>query len=705
MIKLKTLTVNNWCQFEGSRTFKLDGDLIGIYGPNGCGKSNVIACIRYLLTGNSGNAGKQAADITEGKESGSATLKFDIDGSEAILKRELPSGACSLKFMGTELNKISEVKDRVLSLLKISHPSYLDTLLVKQGSMLEIIFSDPAERERRFHRLCGNAVIEAARAAVVSEKSMYPDQVVVEDDNEIEKEIVLIDSNLSAKRREFIECHQRCLSLEKKANLNTKLLSYELSKTLKSDLEVSKVKLDQAVIDLNELHKAKASLQLKSDEIGKRLDKLNVKDKEAQAILIRASTLRPILDKKLNLIDQVTELTSMHGYTYSDKLNDDVVNEIGSIVEDQNSKRIRIAWLKKIIDAFTDQNDENKAKNICPICESEVKDAWKRLTDAESETMSIGVEIGHLDKRKTQLWDQRDVLTKLFHLRRELEGLQGYQELDDDVINNAKQISAQRASVHQEFNTIESAIARLIMEEASFSAHIDNYTEGIKSLMKNIASNDPVSKEEAEQIRWDLDSNEELVKQAAVLSSNVNELEGRLQRENTRLEKIRNAKKLVKCLDSYKGFLNNVSDIMHRDKLQRLVVQHKRKQLNKGLNYFLNMFSLPFSAVIKNNMSISAVFDAGKVQPAERLSGGQKTALALSYIFAEAQLFCGDVGLLVLDEPTAFLDEDNISNMRELFIQVRSAIKNLGSQVLLVTHEKELKGVTDFVLDLSKDKE
>lgn len=701
MIKLKSLNVHNWCQFEGSNAFKLDGDLIGIYGPNGCGKSNIIACIRWLLTGNSGNAGKQAADITEGKESGSATLRFDIDGSEAILKRELPSGACSLKFMGTELNKISEVKDRVLSLLKISHPSYLDTLLVKQGGMLEIIFSDPAERERRFHRLCGNAVIEAARAAVVSEKSMYPDQVVVEDDNEIEKEIMLIDSELSDKRYEFINCHQRCLGVEEKADLKTKLLAYELNKTLKHDLKVAEIKLDQAVMDLDDLHKAKATLELKGAKVKERLDKLVAEDKEAQTVLIRASTLEPMIKEKKDVMGKIVELTQMHGYSYSDKLNDDVVNEIESNLKEQQEKRIRIAWLKKIIDAFTDAT----AKNICPICASEVEDAGKILMDAESETMSIGVEIGNLEKRKTQLWDQRDVLTKLFNLRRRLEKLQGFEELDVEVINNAKQISLHKDTAQQEFNAIESSAARALMEIASVNAHIDNYTECIKTITKNINSNKPVSDKEAKEIKWTLESNEELVKQAAVLSSNVKDLESRLQRENTRLEKVKNAKKLVKCLDNYKGFLDNVSDIMHRDKLQRLVVQHKRKQLNKGLNYFLSMFSLPFAAAIMDNMSIVAKFNDGKSMPAERLSGGQKTALALSYIFAEAQLFCGDVGLLVLDEPTAFLDEDNISNMRELFIQVRSAIKNLGSQVLLVTHEKELKGVTDFVLDLAKDKE
>ena len=113
------------------------------------------------------------------------------------------------------------------------------------------------------------------------------------------------------------------------------------------------------------------------------------------------------------------------------------------------------------------------------------------------------------------------------------------------------------------------------------------------------------------------------------------------------------------------------------------------------LNHFLSMFSAPYVVGINEDMSMTVTFSDGTILPAERLSLGQRMMLSVSMVFAEAELFCPNVGVLFLDEPTLGLDEDNRANICELFSAVRTATENSGSQVFLITHETALQDVAD----------
>ncbi len=82
------------------------------------------------------------------------------------------------------------------------------------------------------------------------------------------------------------------------------------------------------------------------------------------------------------------------------------------------------------------------------------------------------------------------------------------------------------------------------------------------------------------------------------------------------------------------------------------------------------------------------------------VSGGQKVVLALAYCLAIHKMFAGDIGLLVLDEPTVFLDDDNIDKLVTVFDSLREIAHNTGQQVLVITHEKRLEACFDSVIDL-----
>lgn len=69
--------------------------------------------------------------------------------------------------------------------------------------------------------------------------------------------------------------------------------------------------------------------------------------------------------------------------------------------------------------------------------------------------------------------------------------------------------------------------------------------------------------------------------------------------------------------------------------------------------------------------------------------------LALAYLLSVNSLFAGQIGLLVLDEPTACVDEPHIEAMVETFANLSRYAKERGHQVIVITHEPLLASVFD----------
>jgi DNA repair exonuclease SbcCD ATPase subunit len=48
-VRLKSIKLSGFKSFVDPTHFELPGQLIGVVGPNGCGKSNIIDAVRWVL--------------------------------------------------------------------------------------------------------------------------------------------------------------------------------------------------------------------------------------------------------------------------------------------------------------------------------------------------------------------------------------------------------------------------------------------------------------------------------------------------------------------------------------------------------------------------------------------------------------------------------------------------------------------------------
>ncbi len=74
--------------------------------------------------------------------------------------------------------------------------------------------------------------------------------------------------------------------------------------------------------------------------------------------------------------------------------------------------------------------------------------------------------------------------------------------------------------------------------------------------------------------------------------------------------------------------------------------------------------------------------------------------LSLGLRFAVLRLFAEQVGIVVMDEPTAGLDNRNRGYLAEAFDCLRRWSRSAGYQIIVVTHDEELKDSFDQVLSL-----
>ena len=153
--------------------------------------------------------------------------------------------------------------------------------------------------------------------------------------------------------------------------------------------------------------------------------------------------------------------------------------------------------------------------------------------------------------------------------------------------------------------------------------------------------------------------------------------------------------------------LKRTRDWFHYKGGPRIVSQNMMRELTESVNSFLDQFDAPFVVEAdEEGCGFRCRFIDGREMPdpypeASMLSGGQKVALSFAFHLAIYMRFGSQLGFLILDEPTAYLDDANIEHMGELLERVGAIARNKGLQILMATHEKAIMPFFDTKIDLT----
>ncbi|RYE39736.1 MAG: chromosome segregation protein SMC, partial [Hyphomicrobiales bacterium] len=164
---LKTLEIHGFKSFADKTVFEFATGVTGIVGPNGCGKSNVVDAIRWVLGETSAKAlrgGEMADVIFNGTEKrkplGMAEVTLTMGDCEEALKvdfnevsltrRVFRDGRSEYRINGT-ICRLKDIHDLLMD-TGIGRTAYS---IMAQGQIDQILSSKPEERRAVFEEAAG----------------------------------------------------------------------------------------------------------------------------------------------------------------------------------------------------------------------------------------------------------------------------------------------------------------------------------------------------------------------------------------------------------------------------------------------------------------------------------------------------------------------------------------------------------------------
>jgi DNA repair protein SbcC/Rad50 len=154
-MKLKKITFKNWGRHK-LLTKTIDAQVVGILGPNGCGKTTVLKGVDFAFTGKTtDNLDSYVRDMGQGEAvNGSVDIEFEKNGQEGRIFRQVgKSPKRFLEWDGVKITKAKEVEEALEDIFGADRQAVSSAVFIAQGELDKFMFGTTAEREQLFMKL------------------------------------------------------------------------------------------------------------------------------------------------------------------------------------------------------------------------------------------------------------------------------------------------------------------------------------------------------------------------------------------------------------------------------------------------------------------------------------------------------------------------------------------------------------------------
>ena len=715
---LKRLKLVNYRQHH-SLEVKFDGNIILVVGQNGNGKSNLIGALQFALTGE--QAGFKKDDLLSwGAQDGSVELWFTHEGYDAHIIRNIATSRAMLEFGKDVYNGITQVNDALRVRVGIDKDMARQAVFVQQGELDDILFTDPSARERSFQKLMG--IGDAAKIhknlgdylATLSAPANYDEQLA---DGHVRRReqgqrLTLMQTELTGLDQpgaSLNDLQQRLGSettmlgqlrrgldlFRAETNQVTVLQSTELEISQVPYIEQDAGTLDKQIQETEQLERdavmwANALSQFQSAGMAMAalgtapttpevIQRLQTQYKDAQS---QVDAARGKLGMYQNLWDSIQRVQGVQECPLCG-------SQIGDIEQlrvrlSNNMENLRSCMSAPAQQASTAQAEEYRLKRELDQYQRTHQERLIRYTEA--------------DKRMTAI---KPVTVDLAQVQQQIRELKGSKQALLQASLKRTQLSERKVLLERELERTRSSLAdvgrTLVTGSTSFVGQPEAvWTTAILELEQSIRG----IQAEQQQVQQRLT-------RIAALKGSIVELEKTLTTLDNTLAVLELKKAQQGPYRAALEILNKTRDWFHHSNGPRALAGSVLGELNQDVNKFLSQFTAPFT-VEPSDMAFGfrCCFTDGRTLPksgppdAYVLSGGQRVQLACSFRMASYCMFANKLGLISLDEPTAYLDDANVGRFCDLMVQIKKIAQGMNLQVIMATHEKSLMPFADTVIDL-----
>ena len=708
MIELKRIELRNYAQHH-ELDVEFKGNLIAIIGRNGSGKSNFIGAIQFALTGEQPPFNK--SDLLSWKqEAGWVKLWFKSNGRDCLIQRRIESAGCTLEVGDEKFTGAKKVAEAMRDVLGLDPDIIKQSVFVRQTQVESCLFTDPRERELNFQRLLGMgdaAKINKQLGDIISgygQPESFEEAIAehVAKADEIRSQI----SEIEAVAKEIAD---------KLAGMDEASVSEEV-RELSANLRL----VENAVSEgKNVMHWQGVLAQFDKDNPG-------VTDE------LPENPEGPILEKIHELSEVIAKCNAAHARNSeraSLRMNIAKANEYIGKMRDEESIRADLAE----IDSLNQEDAKLKAEeaqareflikapkgDVCPLCGSKLGEGHsikaeleERLAKAQQGRADIRKRIAEIGPVGKELDNLKYNVNHRDELERQLVGM-GPDDPDGDFDTSEIEeeqgrlrirLSAERVEYHKAVEKVNEL--KRIRENCKYAA------DALANAMKAIPGSENMTPLDLNSImddmKADLDAANAKLASIAEVKADKAGIDGQLGQVRKQLadfegmvERLRNKQKENDVLRDKLAVLNDVREWFNYKNGPRVLTQSVMSALTSSVNSYLDKFGAAFTVQpSEEGMGFLVRFLDGRDMPdqlpdASRLSGGQKIALAVAFRFAVYSIFSNKLGLLSLDEPTAYLDDETIGRFGDLLQRIAQIAKNSSLQILFATHEKSIMSAFD----------
>jgi len=516
-VRLKSLEIKGFKSFADKTVVSFDEGITGIIGPNGCGKSNIIDSIRWVIgeqkisTLRSENLDALVFNGSKTRSaSGLAEVSLTFENTKNLLPTEFNTVTVTRRFYknGESEYRLNDVSCR----LKDIHNLFLDTgvstdsyAIIELGMVDDIIKDKENSRRRMLEQAAGITIYKTRK-------------------KEAKNKLDATEQDLARIEDLLFEINNQLKTVESQARKAEKFL--EIKKEYKEvAVELAKASLEGFNITYKEL------TEQQETETDKRIQL------EAEVAKDEAA----IEEEKLSFIAQERALQSMqHGF-----------NELQqNLRSKENEKNLASQKLQYL------QEKETNLKEFLEKAEGQLKTIGDSI---EYSQLQVGDEEANLATIQDQVEAaQLEVENKRRSFDEKRAGV-------DSVRNQYQQLQRSQFDAEKKVAVADTSIQNLQRAQLQLNEEKENRNQQLLQLQ--VESNDKEA--ELDSKRIDLiqlqDQHEKTKEQIFETQSQLEVLRGELAEENRKLDAKRNEYNLLKSLiDSMEGYPESIK-FLHKN--------------------------------------------------------------------------------------------------------------------------------------------
>jgi chromosome segregation protein len=517
-VRLKSLEIKGFKSFADKTIVNFDDNITGIVGPNGCGKSNIIDSIRWVI-------GEQKIShlrsenleslVFNGSKtrsaSGLAEVSLTFENTRNLLPTEFNTVTVTRKFYksGESEYRLNDVTCRLRDIQNLFMDTGVSTdsyAIIELGMVDDIIKDKENSRRRMLEQAAGITIYKTRKKEAKSKLDAT------------EQDLARIEDLL-------FEINNQLKSLENQAKKAEKY--YEIKKDYREiSIELAKAALEGFNLTYRELN------QQAETETDRKI--------ELEAII--ATEEAQVEEEKLRFIEKEKALQlQQHHFN-------ELLQELRSKENDKNLATQRLNFLRE---------RETNLHEFLNRSEIQLKGLDESISFTSSQIQEEKQKLDALQQQLQQLKETVDANRKIFDEKRS-----GIEQLRSEIHNTQRnQFEAEKkvAVADTSIQNLQNAIEQ-----------IEEENEVRNSQLKQVEEELRVKEEEVEGRKTDLrqlqEQHERTKEQILQTQSDVEELRHELADENRKLDSKKNEHDLLKSLiDSMEGYPESVK-FLHNNK-------------------------------------------------------------------------------------------------------------------------------------------